>query len=93
MAIQALRAIGIDASSHIPRDVKYVPLSRYGLIVAMDRCVAETVAETLTIPPGVPLETWDIDDPWESNPERYATCCQSVELKVRDLCSRFDGSN
>jgi protein-tyrosine-phosphatase len=94
MAIETLRRMfSIDASSHVPKDVKYVRLSRYNLIVAMDEWVAERIAETMPIPPGVNLETWDVADPWESNPDRYTACCQSVEVNVRDLCSRLDTSN
>lgn len=85
MAIKTLKErYGIDASGHMPCDVRYVSLSSYDLIVALE----SDVATELEIPASVKFESWAVDDPY-GRPEEYVSCSQVVERKLQDLMRRL----
>ena len=89
MAIKTLKEqYGIEASGHMPSDVRYVSLSSFDLIVALEN----DVAQELAIPAGVRFESWTVDDPYTyGRPDKYKyiACGQLVEQKLRDLGRRL----
>jgi len=85
MAIKTLKKqYGIDASGHLPADIRFVSLSTYNLIVALDR----DVAEALEIPPGIVFEAWDVRDPY-GHPSEYVSCGQKIEEELTALIGRL----
>jgi protein-tyrosine-phosphatase len=86
MAIDALKLeFDIDASGHVPRDVRSLNLNEFDQIVAMDKYVA---AELKKITDRDVL-IWKIEDPWGSH--EYRTCALEIlkalnrlQLKLRD---------
>lgn len=86
MAIKTLKEqYGIDASGHMPSDVKYVSLSKYDLIVALE----EDVPKVLDIPEHVSFELWTVADPY-GRPDEYIACGRLIEKRLNDLGRRLN---
>src|SRR5438445_13782860 len=61
-AIETLRLdFGIDASSQIPRDAKFVSLSDFERLVAMDKDVARELRKMTARE----VTVWNVPDPWD----------------------------
>ena len=59
-AIDVLQAeYGINAATHVPRDIRSLRLKRYSLIVALDAAIVSTIQD-LVGTDGVQIEKWDI---------------------------------
>jgi protein-tyrosine-phosphatase len=86
-AVETLRIFGIDASSHMPRDLGQVNLSHFDIIVAIDDPGRTQVFRTLK-ESGVSDEAivrWRIDDPYGDDPGAYENCAIALKRKLLDL--------
>ena len=83
-AVFVLRqTFGIDASGHMPRDVRGLDLSVFDLIVAIENNAADVVRKL-----GVPeskLEVWPIRDPWGGDLTEY----EQVALNIRKRLTKL----
>jgi protein-tyrosine-phosphatase len=81
-AIEALAAAySIDASSHVPRDVRDIELDSFDVIVAMDRGIARELKGLSAREPVV----WEIHDPWGNDPTEYRSTAIIIGQKVKKL--------
>jgi protein-tyrosine-phosphatase len=79
-AINTLKiGFNVDASSHIPRDVRSLDLAEFDQIIAMDKYAAREL-RALT---DRGIIVWNIDDPWGSN--EYHGCALSVLKQLNRL--------
>lgn len=82
-AIDTLKIeFGLDASGHIPRDVRSLNLEAFDYIVAMDKYVAnqlKALTERAVI-------VWNIDDPWGNDDlYEYKRCALKIMQQLADL--------
>ena len=85
-AIYTLKSLmGVDASCHLPRDVRTIDAEHAELIVAMDNQVATEVRQLF---PNLPLERlvcWRIKDPYGDNLAEYQHCAKSIYAEMKRL--------
>jgi protein-tyrosine-phosphatase len=73
---------GIEVTGHTPRDVRWVGLSSFDLIIAMD----QEIQLRLLDEHGLSCEVWGIEDPGaDACRAVYSACSDQVEAKVRAL--------
>ncbi len=73
----------IDASKHIPRDIRLLDLTQYILIIAFEKRVASLVRDL-----GVPaskVKLWKVDDPWGPDLTQYDKASLEIKPKVLQL--------
>lgn len=73
----------IDASKHVPRDVRSIDLTQYSLIIALENRAAELVRKL-----GVPatrVKLWKIKDPWGPDLSEYDRASLAIKRKVVQL--------
>jgi protein-tyrosine-phosphatase len=92
-AIETLRRnFGIEASSHVPRDVAQVDLSLFDLIVAIDDPGGNQVFNALKergVPKSVLLK-WKVSDPWDGNDStQYDRCALAIVRNLGKLKDTF----
>lgn len=81
-AIDTLKAeFGLDASCHVPRDIRSLNLAAYDHIIAMDKHVAKTL-KTLT---SREFLVWQIADPDGYDLSVYRQCALRINQKVARL--------
>jgi arsenate reductase len=79
-AINALKLeFNIDASGHVPRDVRSLDLAAFDQIIAMDKHVAMEM-KVLT---NREVIVWKIDDPWGST--EYRKCALKILKQLNHL--------
>ena len=79
-AINALKLeFNIDASDHVPRDVRSLDLAAFDQIIAMDKHVAMEM-KVLT---NREVIVWKIDDPWGST--EYRKCALKILKQLNHL--------
>ena len=87
-AVETLRSnFGIDACTHIPRDLQGVDLSTFDLVVAIDDPGSGRIYEALKRQ-GVPtaiLVRWKVEDPYGDDPGVYASCALVLQKLLRTL--------
>ena len=59
----------IDASKHLPRDVRSLDLTVFSLIIALDKCAAKVVQGLGVLHSRV--ELWEIQDPYGDDLSEY----------------------
>ena len=69
----------IDASGHVPRDVRSLDLTEFDQIIAMDKHVAAELRKLTDRD----VLVWKIEDPWGSN--EYRECALKI-LKQLNRC-------
>jgi protein-tyrosine-phosphatase len=83
-AVHILRTtFGIDASEHLPRNVRGLDLSTFDLIIALENHAAVVVREL-----GVPesnLLVWPIQDPWGGNLTEYDEAALDIRQRLSKL--------
>jgi protein-tyrosine-phosphatase len=72
---------GLDASAHVPRDVRHLDLAAFTTVVALDKSIARQLT-TLT---DRPVIVWDVNDPFGDDLEEYRQCAFTVKRLVRSL--------
>ncbi len=80
-AAHTLLKYGIDASGHIPKDIRTVDIDQFDIVVAMDPGIAESVRRTFPSFPAERLLVWKIDDPWgdnQGNLVRYQKAAEAI---------------
>lgn len=81
-AIDTLKfEFGLDASGHVPRDVKHLDLDVFDYVIAMDKAIAKQV-KTLT---QSDIIVWQIDDPWGDDLYEYKQCALRIMQQVSRL--------
>jgi protein-tyrosine-phosphatase len=81
-AVYTLKAhFGLDASAHVPRDVRNLDLARFTMVVALDKSIARQLA-TMT---DRPVIVWNVKDPFGDDLEEYRQCGFTVKRLVRAL--------
>jgi protein-tyrosine-phosphatase len=85
MAIKTLKEqYGSTPQVTCQATVRYVSLSSYDLIVALE----SDVGTELQIPASVKFESWTVDDPY-GRPGEYVSCSQVIEKKLKDWMRRL----
>ena len=83
-AVYTLRVnLNIDASQHVPRDVRLLDLNQFSLIIALENHVARVLKEM-----GVAtsrIETWEIKDPYGPDLIEYDRACIQLKRKILRL--------
>jgi arsenate reductase (thioredoxin) len=77
-----LAEINIDMGDHIPRRLSDVDLSRYDLIVNMS-------GSQLSGDLGVPVENWDVKDPYGRPEAEFRAARADIEMRVMQLILRL----
>ncbi len=81
-AIDTLKfEFGLDASGHVPRDVRDLDLDVFDYVIAMDKAIAKQV-KTLT---QSDIIVWQIDDPWGDDLYEYKQCALRIMQQVSRL--------
>jgi protein-tyrosine-phosphatase len=76
-----LKEINVDLGDHRPRHLDEVDLRRIDLIVNMS-------GEALTEVGDVPVETWDVKDPYGRDEAEFRRARGEIEMKVMHLILR-----
>jgi arsenate reductase (thioredoxin) len=76
-----LKEINVDLGEHRPRHFDEVDLRRFDLIVNMS-------GEALPERDGVPVETWEVKDPYGRDEEEFRRARGDIEMKVMHLILR-----
>jgi len=84
-AIDTLRAHRIDASGHVPRDVRDVDISTFDVVVAMDSAVARQFKKLFPNFDTARLATWRIQDPYGDDLSEYEICANRIHREVDRL--------
>ena len=80
-AVYTLRAnFNIDASQHVPRDVRLLDLNQFSLIIALENHVAR-VLKGLGVDASR-TKTWQIKDPYGSDLTEYDQACIQLKKKI-----------
>lgn len=82
-SLSLLMTFGIDASKHVPRDVRTLDLAAYDLIIALDRA-ASTKLEALRVPASK-LRLWKVRDPWGGALTEYDHAALDVKRRLVEL--------
>lgn len=81
------KKFNIDASKHLPRDVRSIELTSFTLIIAFEKSAAELV-QGLGVPPSR-VKLWKTRDPWGPDLSEYDRASLEIKKKVlqlRDSC-------
>ena len=85
-AIYTLKSVmGVNATGHVPRDVRTVDVERADLVVAMTTQIATEVRQLF---PGLPVERlvrWRIKDPYGDDLAEYQRCAHSIYAEMKKL--------
>jgi ArsR family transcriptional regulator, arsenate/arsenite/antimonite-responsive transcriptional repressor / arsenate reductase (thioredoxin) len=81
-AVDALKTyFGIDASDHVPRNIRSFELASFDYVIAMDKGIAKHL-------PGLygKLIIWKIDDPWTDEGDlEYKRCAVTINHELSKL--------
>jgi len=75
------RDFGIALGEHRQTDVRNLELDGFTHVIAMD----EHIAAALRRLTAREVIAWDIDDPWEGDPEEYRQCALRIRGKLADF--------
>lgn len=73
----------IDASKHVPRDVRSLDLTAYSLIIALEKSAANLVRKLGA--PASKVKVWKIRDPWELDLSEYDRASLEIKRKILRL--------
>ena len=76
-----LREVNIELGDHLPRRIIDVNLDKFDVIVNMS-------GSALDVKTDVPIETWDVDDPYGRSEETFRRVRGDIEMRVMDLILR-----
>lgn len=79
----------IDASGHVPRNVRGIDLARFDLIIAFDREVEEKVRSLGA--PEAKLKLWKIRDPYGDDLTAYSRASLEIKKKLIQLKASGQG--
>jgi protein-tyrosine-phosphatase len=77
----------INASGHVPRDVRSLDLTTYTMIIALEKSAAQLVKELGA--PASKVRMWKISDPWGDDLSEYHRA--SLEIKTEILKLKASG--
>jgi protein-tyrosine-phosphatase len=81
-AIETLKTeFGLDASNHVPRNVRDFNFDDFDYVIAMDKHIAKQLKEIQ--PPK--LIVWQIDDPYGDELFVYRGCALEINRRVASL--------
>jgi protein-tyrosine-phosphatase len=78
----ASRRVGADLSTHVPRSVGGIDLSRFDLVVALDGTVGARLAGEVD---DGHLKVWDVADPVGGPLSAYERAADQIELHLKDM--------
>jgi protein-tyrosine-phosphatase len=78
-----LKNFDIDASLHAPRDVRGLDLTKYELIIALEKSVAKVIKELGVSDEKVRL--WRIRDPWGPDLTEYDLAALEIKKRLVQL--------
>jgi protein-tyrosine-phosphatase len=83
-AIDTLKyEFAMDASGHIPRDVRSVDIVSFSRVIALDKSIGEALRKLTTRDD---IIVWEIEDQWsEDDLIGYKRCALKIKQRVRDL--------
>lgn len=76
-----LSEVNVDLGEQIPKALRDVDLSRYDLIINMS-------GSPLLLNAEVPVETWEVEDPYGRSEELFRRTRGDIEMRVIDLILR-----
>ena len=83
-AIYTLKdSFNIDASGHVPKDVRQVDLRSFDVVITMDNGVARRFIEQFPDFPTEHLVKWKIDDPYGDNLAEYQRCGLAILKQLK----------
>ncbi len=82
MTRTVLREKNVDLGAHMPRRLSEQKLSDYDLLVNMSGAKLPTNL-------GVPVENWDVADPFGHSDETFRACRDLIEMLVMGLILRI----
>lgn len=85
-AIEAMREVGYDLSTHRSKSLAEIPLAQYAAVVTMgcgDECPL--------VPAGL-REDWALPDPRALPPEEFRQVREAIRQRVSDLLARLSTS-
>ena len=86
MTIETLRAyFDIDASMHVPKNIRDVSIDSFDFVIAMDEGIAKRLRELV----GDSLINWKIPDPWGDDSEEYRKCALKINHEVSKLATQI----
>lgn len=75
-AIYTLREhFRIDASHHVPRDVRSLNIDAFSVVVAMDATVGRQLSR---ITDRMDIRVWRVDDPYGDDLDEYRRCAHEI---------------
>lgn len=77
-----LEEVNIDLGDHVPRRFTDVDLTKYDLIVNMS-------GSRLTNTGGLPVENWDVKDPYGKKEPEFRAARADIEMRVMQLILRL----
>lgn len=75
----------LNASTHVPQDVRTVGIDTFDLVVAMDNQVAGQVREIFPNLAVEHLVRWKISDPYGDDLTEYERCAITINTQLRKL--------
>jgi len=82
-AIEAMRELGYELSSHSSKSLSQIPAGEYAAVVTMG------CGDACPLVPAKRREDWQIPDPREMPPEEFRNVRDLIEQKVRALLSEL----
>jgi protein-tyrosine-phosphatase len=77
------KSFDIDASNHVPRDVRTLDLTAYDLIIALEKSAVKVV-EDLGVPTSK-VKLWKVRDPWGHDLTEYDRASLEIKRKILQL--------
>jgi protein-tyrosine-phosphatase len=74
---------GIDASGHVPRNIRTLNIADYDLIIALDK-TAVRVVEDMGARPSL-VKVWKVRDPWGPDLTEYDRASLEIKTKLVQL--------
>lgn len=89
-AVFTLKQFGIDASVHVPRDIRDVNPCEFELIVTMDNHVAGELSALFPDLHHDRLVKWSINDPYGDDLQEYDRCAKVIHRELKKLLSKVE---
>ena len=75
----------IDASGHVPRDVRELDVENFDRVVCMEEWVEDEFAKAFRAFSTERRTTWRIADPFGDDLEEYSRCARAIFRELRTL--------
>jgi protein-tyrosine-phosphatase len=91
-AVYSLKAnFDVDASRHVPRDVRSLDLTGYDLVIALDQSAVKVLRDAAL--PEARLRFWKVKDPWGGDLTEYDRAAIDIKRRLFQLKAAGLGSD